>query len=380
MAADPLLQVIHRLYAAVTEPAEWPAVLAAVSDLVGGDHALVVAPDGEGRRPPFVASAGIAENHLARVLAEAPDSSLMPGPLAADALPVGITTRDALWPDPDFGRSAYYNEIIRPMRGYHAVFGRQVNASAGYVLGVCRSPRAGNFNDKETERLGALLPHLLTAVDLHGRLRAEEARCNDLLRLLHQLDSAVILTDAAGRIVFVNRRAERLLAEADGLASDGTSLKAATPVATQRLRAALVQTDAPVDGRHGRPRAGSAGASRQHVRLERASDRPPLLLTLLPLSRLDASVAGLRAPRVAIFVKEPDAPRAIDAAAISDLFQLTAAETAFACEIAKCDGVQAAAERLGISPATARTHLARIFHKTGTNRQAALVRLLLAAG
>jgi DNA-binding CsgD family transcriptional regulator len=41
------------------------------------------------------------------------------------------------------------------------------------------------------------------------------------------------------------------------------------------------------------------------------------------------------------------------------------------------DGLQAAADRLGISLATARTHLAHVFDKTGTRRQAELVRLLL---
>jgi len=35
------------------------------------------------------------------------------------------------------------------------------------------------------------------------------------------------------------------------------------------------------------------------------------------------------------------------------------------------------ASRLGISLATARTHLAHVFDKTGTRRQAELVRLLL---
>jgi DNA-binding CsgD family transcriptional regulator len=40
------------------------------------------------------------------------------------------------------------------------------------------------------------------------------------------------------------------------------------------------------------------------------------------------------------------------------------------------DGIQACADRLGITRATARTHLAHIFRKTGTNRQAELVRLL----
>jgi DNA-binding CsgD family transcriptional regulator len=39
--------------------------------------------------------------------------------------------------------------------------------------------------------------------------------------------------------------------------------------------------------------------------------------------------------------------------------------------------LQAAADRLGIKIATARTHLHRIFVKTGTTRQAELMRLML---
>lgn len=40
-------------------------------------------------------------------------------------------------------------------------------------------------------------------------------------------------------------------------------------------------------------------------------------------------------------------------------------------------GIQAAADRLQISRSTGRTHLARIFEKTGTHRQAELVHLML---
>lgn len=61
-------------------------------------------------------------------------------------------------------------------------------------------------------------------------------------------------------------------------------------------------------------------------------------------------------------------------------FGLTPAEAAFAVEIAKGDGKPAAAERRGISFATARTHLSSIFEKTGTHRQAELIRLLMQMG
>lgn len=56
---------------------------------------------------------------------------------------------------------------------------------------------------------------------------------------------------------------------------------------------------------------------------------------------------------------------------------LTAAEADVAIEIMRGDGRKAAAARLGIAETTARTHLSRIFCKTGARRQAELVRLLM---
>ena len=56
---------------------------------------------------------------------------------------------------------------------------------------------------------------------------------------------------------------------------------------------------------------------------------------------------------------------------------MTSAEAAVAVEVLEADGLRAVASRLGISLATARTHLAHVFDKTGTRRQAELVRLLL---
>jgi DNA-binding CsgD family transcriptional regulator len=61
-------------------------------------------------------------------------------------------------------------------------------------------------------------------------------------------------------------------------------------------------------------------------------------------------------------------------------YGLTHAEAALAVEICAGDGLQAAANRRGVSLATARTHLARVFQKTGVGRQAELVRLIMQRG
>jgi DNA-binding CsgD family transcriptional regulator len=58
-------------------------------------------------------------------------------------------------------------------------------------------------------------------------------------------------------------------------------------------------------------------------------------------------------------------------------FGLTAGEARVALEMTSAEGRAAAAQRLGVSVATLKTHLVRIFEKTGVSRQAELVRLLL---
>jgi DNA-binding CsgD family transcriptional regulator len=82
-------------------------------------------------------------------------------------------------------------------------------------------------------------------------------------------------------------------------------------------------------------------------------------------------------PVAIIFVEDPKIVALPSQEDIRVLFDLTRAQSALAREILRGDGVQAAADRLNIARATARTHLLEIFQKTGTSRQAELVRVIL---
>ncbi|WP_072792666.1 LuxR C-terminal-related transcriptional regulator [Cognatishimia maritima] len=62
------------------------------------------------------------------------------------------------------------------------------------------------------------------------------------------------------------------------------------------------------------------------------------------------------------------------------VFGLSDAQTKVAQHIAEGLGPKGAAEKLDISINTARTHLTRLYEKTGVNSQAALVRILLSVG
>lgn len=74
---------------------------------------------------------------------------------------------------------------------------------------------------------------------------------------------------------------------------------------------------------------------------------------------------------------ERDAERIATAA---EIYGLSEAQHRLARRIVAGDSLGQAAEALGISINTARTHLSRIYDKTGVNAQAALVRVLLSVG
>jgi DNA-binding CsgD family transcriptional regulator len=82
-------------------------------------------------------------------------------------------------------------------------------------------------------------------------------------------------------------------------------------------------------------------------------------------------------PCAILFITDPERQIAIRSERLRDEFGLTRAEAALALEIVAGQGLQAAAGRLRITVTTARTHLAHIFRKTGTRRQAELVRVIL---
>jgi DNA-binding CsgD family transcriptional regulator len=160
----------------------------------------------------------------------------------------------------------------------------------------------------------------------------------------------VVIVDGDFRIVFANAAACALLALGDGLRRGHDGIAATTPADTIALRRLIAGTGGP-------------------CALTRNAGRPPLAALAVPLRSEAAGAATI------LFLTDPDRDRRQRAETLQRRFGLTRAESAFLAEIVKGDGLRAAASRLGVSLATARTHLRHVFDKTGARRQAELVGL-----
>jgi len=215
----------------------------------------------------------------------------------------------------------------------------------------------------ESRALEQLFPHLTRAQLLHQRLRISNEQAAGLTTIIERLDEAAIVLDATGRSLIINARATQVLSRGDGLAQVAGQLLAVTPALTEQLRKAIAAA------------AVSPADRGQRLHLPRRDHRLPLLLDIMPAWRLGIAEPGLRAPRVVIFIKEPNAPLRFEQVALTETFGLTRRESEIVCLLAGGMSVNAIAVHFAIRPGTVRHNLKSAFEKTDVHNQAALVAL-----
>lgn len=183
-----------------------------------------------------------------------------------------------------------------------------------------------------------------------------------LTQTLDAIDDGLVVTDERAIVLHANRAA-RSIFEAGLLTQRNGLLCAGTPEATRTLHDAIARQDRariPVILWFGTPSA-----------------RQLATVTVRSAETAAATAYGAAHPVVVVTIRRATPARLPSAETLQAAFALTPAEARLAREVLKGDGVSACARRLGVTANTARTHLNRVFDKTGTKRQAELVRLLL---
>ena len=190
---------------------------------------------------------------------------------------------------------------------------------------------------------------------------------NAALAALDRVPVGVIVVDASHAVIAANHLARRILETADPLSMKNNRLVCAGDDA-------IALTDAIA-----RTLAMSCGvdvANEEVVALDRSRGRPlPVLVFPLDVrERVDE-----KAKRTAVlFIRDPDRhPIRTESRWLETLFSVTPTEARLAARLSDGLSLEDAAESLGMSTSTARVHLKHIFSKTGTSRQAELVRLVL---
>jgi DNA-binding CsgD family transcriptional regulator/PAS domain-containing protein len=196
-----------------------------------------------------------------------------------------------------------------------------------------------------------------------GSIEREYAKAAALVDLFDHFRSGMILLTSTGNILHANAAGRRILALGSVLRAASGRLAASE---THGARAFQDHIEAAIAEPGPNPR-GCAFTLR-------GRDDQRYVGQVLPLS---AAARRREVAAIVLISKVAFAPASI-APAIAEMFDLTPTELRVLLACIEWNGVTEAATALGVGRATVKTHLHRLFRKTGTSCQAELVKLVAA--
>jgi DNA-binding CsgD family transcriptional regulator len=281
-----------------------------------------------------------------------------------------IVYTDSLLPKEDVRRTAFYNEWAAHHGIDHAagLVVEQHGAPEGTpltVLTLVRAPGMPAFEPAELRPLQALHPHLYRAVRTHWALAGSRDTRRSVEQALEGLPQPLLLLASSGSIEFANGAGRDLLARERVAELRHGALAAFGHLPREALADAL---DAAARGE----------GSTLTTWWEEGGRLRPAVLHFRPLQ--GESAYRRFWPRAAALLQvESPAEAAHDAARLGAAvarFRLTPAEArVLGCVQRGLTPAEAAAE-IGVRLSTVRAQLSSLFQKTGTRRQAELMRLV----
>ncbi|MBW7967932.1 helix-turn-helix transcriptional regulator [Bradyrhizobium sp. BR 10289] len=356
--------LVGAIYDAAANPALRSAALEQVSNFVGGCAATILSRDAAGHvieihqhvgteprfrqlyRDRYVELDPLLDRHLH---------------LAADQT-VGVTD---IMPHADFVATSFYREWVEPQGAIDlAAVALERSDARTTILQVLRHRSRGTVDEAMRERMRLLAPHLQRSRVMGRQIGARSHSVDDLADVLDMLGTAICLLDADGRVVHANAAGRRLFADANLLAMVGDRIVARNTQTDKIFRGLLDIAS----------RGETESASRRRVEPVTSMDGEHYLLHASALKQ-ERDLPPRDVAATVLFVQKASMVSSLVPDAIAAAFRLTPSELRVMMAIVEIGGVPDIAAKLGIAETTVKTHLGRLFEKTGAGRQADLVKI-----
>lgn len=243
------------------------------------------------------------------------------------------------------------------------------------------------FSKTGTQRQSQLVAHLLSSLgllrnpvasaceSLPGLLASASPRIERMnvggiapgFAVLDCLEVGVAVVDASRQLCFVNRVAQRFMAECIGLQGHGSAPCASPADFWQSLLPPGVIV---AGNRHG-------AQADTFLALSRKFGKRPLTVMIRRVASFAVERGSERASCHLIFILDPQRPMRVAEEGLRQLYGFTPCEARLANLLIEGNSLDACCEQLQIRASTARMHLSNLFAKTGVQRQGQLISLLV---
>ncbi|MCB4822153.1 helix-turn-helix transcriptional regulator [Roseicella aerolata] len=356
LLTDPelLSDTIGAIYDCAMRPERWELVLAELAGMIGARRAFLGIGSPGGTMKAIVVDHGIDFS---------PQDAARYNPINP-ILPLGM-----VWPfdralvaSRDYGleelrATRFYREYLAP-RGDLDMIGfalmREGDATGHWLL-ITQMDRPP-ITAEEAAGLELVAPHVRRAVEISRVLGDQSLSARTYRAALERLDAAVLILDGKRRVTYANPQAEAALAAGRVLRTgpDGR-LRGATDAAERALL---------------RAGEGTAGGIEAPVSEENGEEH---LLFALSLDLAAEDRLGQEERATLLVLRSPREDTRNPVTIAARVFGLTPAQVQVLAFLAQGHAPEDIAGILGVSVATVRSHLADLFRRTGTARQAELI-------
>ncbi|AHV92783.1 helix-turn-helix transcriptional regulator [Bordetella holmesii] len=351
MDADHELRIASALYAGITDTDQWRQALILAARAVGTDRCTVLARNVDTESILVIDNAGLSaaaldeyERHYYQM-----DSFME----AARNVPTGGCLRD----DEAFGpggirRSEFYNDFL-----YRHDIGSLMLTQAvrtpdiEWTVAFQRSPGHTHFEHQHANALGRLVPHLQKALQLRLRLRELERRASLGEAALDTFGTPLLFIAPSGRLLMANLAGEAWYSRHGKQLEHTAQWSRVLAAATGSIGPAVAEGMRLPGGGH-------------------------IVALPAPQAYRNSDVQGPGLALVMVHTHLNPSPPA--RSMLKSLFGLSAAESRLLEVLMAGATLSQAAQQLGLSVETVRTQSKAVLQKTGTQRQAGLMRLVSA--
>ena len=367
-AAD-ILRLVGDLHEGVSDPESWTRALTDMSGVLGQPAVMTGSIDRTGPSLSLKLEAlgvpDVAVQMMAGPIGNAVDNPylacLAQLPLRA---PFG---HDHVGGQQVIESSRLWRDVMQPFGvpwSMGAILDRLPERTDFAMLG--KTAQQGLFEEDEKKLFALLIPHLARAYRVRRELNEMKALAADCMTALDHVGRGVVLAAEDGTVHFVNRRAEALFADGDGLSATRRGLKTGRPRADGALLGLVNEA-----ARTGQGRASVAVGA---MTVSRKSGKAPYTVIAEPLasSHRDRLGAPDRAGAI-LFIGGGEHDRAPAPERLATIYGLTAAEAQVAASASQGLGATEIAAVRGVSVNTVKSHLKAIFLKADVDRLPRLV-------
>ena len=355
ISVESFSELLEVLYSAPLYPQRWERFLDLLCEHTQSRSSFLVC--GDSRQSVSVRAqggAGLPPDAVATYAAEYTGRDPFILPVIRSGL-TGVLDPELLLPRAAVEESDFYRHLIAP-QGYRYPGAVALTCTIRRFEGISfwRLEEEGYLDPESVRLMKLLFPHIKSALEIRHALGTADARAAGAEAVADASATPAFLLGGGDEIVHANSAARELLREGDGLVVREGILGAAKPAMRKPLRALLQ----------------GARAAAKPLALERPSGRRPLQLLASP-------VAGHGIGGVLLLATDPEKPVVLRDDVLREHYKLIAAETEVANGLLTGYSLEEIAALRKVKIGTVRDQVKSMLAKTGTNKQAEMIKLLL---